>query len=582
MPSARSSLAWRRRFVLSLAGAVGVGSALRLWHLGRQIILGDELHLLHAVLRVPLPKILATYGLTDYCLPLAGFARALLDAGHPVTEWVLRGPVVASGLLTLVALPLAARSWTERRPPAGAPVASVHLVYPWLLALSPALVLYGRIARSYAPATLFAGLAAFAFLAWWRGRGWRYGLVYVLAAALAVYTHLGVAPFVVAPFAVAAGELVLAWRERRKRETPGGPGEALAGRPGWGALVILGLCLTAALASFLVPGWESLSAVLGGKPGLGRLEAATVVGAAFLQAGTSSGVMTLLFWGLAVAGLLKLWRHDGPLAVYTGVLVAAQIAGIVALSPFGLAEPVILNRYLLVGLPLVLFWVAWGLAPADGAGRRGRRGGGSRALRWAAAGVVVAALVATGPLVRPRFAYGSFLHAYDGLGYHASLPVLPPEAVPAVYHRLAEIPLLAPDEALVEYPAYPETRNRSLAAYQDVHRRAVVLAVPVAELGEARLGLRNHVPPRPEEILATRARFLVAHRDLGAEERAVPVPPGRKDPWRAREENLSRRFQAIAPGQIAAWTELWGPPAWDDGRAVVWDLDRVRADPARP
>src|SRR5206468_10578860 len=88
-----------------------------------------------------------------------------------------------------------------------------------LAALSPVLVLYGRIARPYMPVVLCGSAAAAAFLAWWERPRPAMGAAYVVAAALAVWLHLVAAPFVAAPFLFAAGDL--AWRARQARHADG-------------------------------------------------------------------------------------------------------------------------------------------------------------------------------------------------------------------------------------------------------------------------------------------------------------------------------------------------------------------------
>ena len=66
---------------ISAALAFAAGAALRLYRLAPQVLVGDEIHIVRAVAARPFPEILATYGVTDVCLPLAGLARWLSDRG---------------------------------------------------------------------------------------------------------------------------------------------------------------------------------------------------------------------------------------------------------------------------------------------------------------------------------------------------------------------------------------------------------------------------------------------------------------------------------------------------------------------
>lgn len=537
-------------FWISLAAALAAGGFLRLYRLGSQVLLGDELHAVRAVVSVPLPEILVRFSETDVCLPLAGLARLLLDRGRLLSETVFQAPVVAAGILLLVVAPLAVRR-------VAAPGAA--LVFPWLLALSPGLVLWSRIARSYAPAILLAFAAAAAFFAWWRtGRG-RWAAAYAVLGALAVWFSLVVAPVVGAPLLF--GGLRLLGR--------GGAREgARAGGPGWPGLVLAGLGLAGGLACFAVPGWEGLREVLLTKPGGGRVGAAGGVPAVLeLLSGSAWPVLAVVFWLLALRGSVVFARRDRELALFGGVLVGCQVLALAVLPPYGVGNPVILFRYTLVTLPPILLAVAHGFELP-------RR---FRAVGWAAAVLFLGLVLASGPFAQPRFRYSSFLHHEDFVLFHRPLPTLEEERVPAFYRGLFP-GAGAKEEALIEYPTYPEARNRVLHLYQDRHRRPVILATPIPALNDPRLAFRNRVRPPPSVILASRARYLVVHRDLEAEELAVELPPGVGQAWTARQVALSERLRRVARGLARRLTVRWGPPDWQDAHVLVWDLDRVRGE----
>ena len=114
------------------------GAALRLWTLRDQILGGDETHAIRAALNFPLYKILVTYQVTDNCIPLTAFYKLFLLAGSHPTEILFRLPVLLCGLAALLAMPAAFEGWLSH---------GTVLVYRWLLAISPGLVLYSRIAR---------------------------------------------------------------------------------------------------------------------------------------------------------------------------------------------------------------------------------------------------------------------------------------------------------------------------------------------------------------------------------------------------------------------------------------------------
>jgi predicted membrane-bound mannosyltransferase len=228
--------------LLGILVAFLLGAALRLWNLGPQVMSDDELHAVRAALAHPVSEILVTYQKVDNTIPLTAIYRVLLDLGVRLSEWTVRLPVVISGLLLLAVAPV----WAARRLGWG-----TAAVFAFLLAISPGLVFYSRIARSYAPIVLLGFGALAAFETWWRRPGdWRPGAAYVILAALAAWFHLGAAPFVVSPFLFAAVD-ALVRRDRR----------------GFLRLVALGVATVLALLAFLVPAWDTLTVLVKEKKG---------------------------------------------------------------------------------------------------------------------------------------------------------------------------------------------------------------------------------------------------------------------------------------------------------------------------
>lgn len=561
----------RRGWWLLLPFTVGV--VLRLWRLRRQILGGDEVHAVLTALRQPLGTVLTTYFPSDASIPLTALYRLWLVSGGELTEIGLRIPVLLTAVAFLLGLPLVVARGLGRRTAA---------VFAWLTAVSPGLVLYGRIVRSYMPVALWGSLAAVTFWLWWRTGGRRWAALYVLTATLALWFHLVAGPFLVAPFLFAAGDLAL--RELRRRA--GGPSETGAGAaerppPGWRALIGLG-CLTAvAFLTVLVPAADSLLALAADKRIEQSLPAPVVGGALQMAAGTVHGLPAVLFWLVAVGGLVGLVRRRAALALYTLVLVVGHAVGVRVLSPLGLGHPVILFRYHLIALPLVLLWVAAALAGRE---EREATAPGSGTTAWGttlrrltgpARALFVAGLVLAGPFPSWEFLHGSFHHHNDFVAYVLPRPRLVEERVPAIYRRLAsgETP-----GAVLEYPwTLFWNRNQVVPLYQRLHRREVLVAPAEEVLADPRLDLRNTVPPDRDAFAASRARFLVLHLDPGREEARVLTGPGRVGVL-DRMPAERRRLATIAR-RMAGWLEEgWGPPLYRDRWVRVWDLEEVRSE----
>src|SRR5436309_12847366 len=82
-----------------------LGTVLRLWNVRAQILAGDEMHAVRVALVEPLGRILTTYELRDNCIPLTALYQVLLEHGVPLSELVVRLPMLLSGILALLVLP---------------------------------------------------------------------------------------------------------------------------------------------------------------------------------------------------------------------------------------------------------------------------------------------------------------------------------------------------------------------------------------------------------------------------------------------------------------------------------------------
>jgi hypothetical protein len=503
---------------LWLLPPVLAGAILRLWNLRAQVLGDDELHLVRTALTQPVGTILVTYQKVDACIPLSALYAVLVRSGVRLTELGVRLPEVLAGLLLLVLAPL----WADRRLGRGTAVG-----YAWLLAVSPGLVLYSRIARPYMIVILLAFGAVVAFEAWWREGGWRRGAAYAVLAALAFWFHPVAAPLVLAPLVFGA---VLAIRDRKRAP----------------ALAALAAGTMAAFLVFFLPARESFLEVLRAKHQEIHLTPRVFGALAELQAGTAMVIWVVFVWLGAAIGLWKLLKEERRIGALTGVLVLGQVAGLLWISPLGLDAPLIFHRYALVILPWVLLWVA---AAPDGP---------------RPAVVVSLALLLVGPFADRTWWRSSFPHHDDRLAFYVPRP------------KLSDPYRMLGPGAVLEAPWIPVWRvSRAVALYQDAHGREVVTASPDPILADPRLAFRNLVPLAPEAFLSSRARWLVVHRDLGAEEEAIPDPL-----WPPRM-GVGRRFREVFQFEGRRLPRLlrriWGRPDFADDRLVIWDLNRVRA-----
>ncbi|MEP7276191.1 MAG: hypothetical protein ABI812_07545, partial [Betaproteobacteria bacterium] len=258
--------------------AVVAGAYLRLDQIGAQVLVDDEWHAVHQLLRSTPGRMLLDFGYSDYGIPL-GLLAWLESRAFGLSETLMRAPMLICGIVTLIAFPL----YVARR---FAP--ATMAVFAWLLALSPLLVVFSRMARPYAITLLLGWSAHAAFQRFVTAdRGMAAGALYVGAATLATWMHPIVGPFVLAPF-------VLAALDSRRRD-------ALVRRR-LRRVVGLALLTGGAIAALVLPPLFANPISMMLKSGLDSPNVDTMAGVAYAWLGTPHGAVVILCLALAALG----------------------------------------------------------------------------------------------------------------------------------------------------------------------------------------------------------------------------------------------------------------------------------------
>ncbi|MBK7471265.1 MAG: glycosyltransferase family 39 protein [Betaproteobacteria bacterium] len=332
---------------LLLILAVLLGAALRLYQFDSQILLDDEWHAVHQLIARRPAEILLSFGVADYCIPLTLLYWAEA-ASFGLSEFGMRWPMLLSGIAALILLPVYV--WRTLGPRHAIPFA-------FLLAISPALVLYSRIARPYAVTLLLICVAHVAFERYWRGgpRQTVHGTLYGACAVLATWMHLIAGPLAVAPFLYHLVSLL--------REEPARRGARLR------ALLLLGVPTAAGMALLILPPLVADLSALGGKSGADTPSLDTLAGAWHWWIGTGSAALAAAMGLLAALGMPELWRRL-PVARTLLLGIALTLALVLLLRPAWVQNPGTFGRYLLPVIPLLLLAAAAGAVRlADLAGR---------------------------------------------------------------------------------------------------------------------------------------------------------------------------------------------------------------------
>ena len=324
-----------------MVAAAIVGTFLRLDQLLSQVLIDDEWHAIHQMLDHAPRVMFFDFGFADYSIPLG-----ILDwyEAHwwGISEIAMRLPMVACGLATLVVLPL------YIAPRLGSATAAVFAL---LVAISPLLVIFSRMARPYAITLLLAWIAHGAFQRYHASTHGHMlaGLAYGAATTLATWLHPIVALFVLAPMLWALAELA--------REAPA------KRRARWVRLASLAIPTIGSTTVLLLPPLLAHPGSLAAKSGVEMPGVDTLIGVWYAWLGTPSTLVVILCVALAAYGARDVWRALRE--ARTGMLgVALTLAAVMLTRPASSQNALTLARYLLPFLPLLLLCVAAGSVSA--------------------------------------------------------------------------------------------------------------------------------------------------------------------------------------------------------------------------
>ena len=511
------------------------GTALRAWQLDIQILIDDEWHAIHKLLRSGPLDIATHLGYADYSIPLTLYFQQL-QRTIGLSEWEMHVPSLIAGIgLLLVGPRLLARSF--RLP--------VCATWTTLVAISPLLVYHSKIARPYALTSLLTFVAIVSFRSWWLGRRNRDAALYAATAFLAGWLHAITLPFTLMPLVFYGAR-------------------ALYVRDGCSfvALVKLGAITAFALAVVLAPplvvDWTQFSS----KAGRGETSADSLYRGLLMLAGTGVAPVGMFMFAVAGFGWWRVWRRERELAWYVALICGVGTAVVASSGAEWISHPLVLARYLIPVVPFLLLFVAEGVVALVATPRFG--------MGAFAAGAIAVALFATGPIPDqwhyPNQFWGHLRYQFDYDPGHNPYVVASPAPVPAFYAELGKLP--PGTVTLIETPWRLESHFNALSLYQDTHRQKVKigLVTPLCgtydfgEYPEDTPGMKMRWLAHLTAVLRGEtygADYLVVHatsRDVAAN----PPPP-----W------------PDLRGCLPALEAKLGAPIYRDARITVYQLSQL-------
>lgn len=343
-------------FYLAIFVLVAIGSYLRLDQFTLQVLLDDEWHVIHQLLyKTPL-ELYQTFGEADFSIPLALLYWVELKL-FGLSELAMRWPMMLAGISALIIFPFYARNYIDDK---------ATLVFLFLLAISPRLILFSRTARPYTLTLLFSlcAIAAFQRFVESERLSLLAALCYFICALVSTWLHLVSLPLVVAPFLVHGIPALFKrdWEKVRR-------------------IAVLGLVTLCGLLLVLLPPMLGQPEALSARLGVQLPELQTYYGVLFVWMGTASVVVVTIGVVFALAGAGPLWRKL-PMVKSLVVGLGLTLAVILLTRPAWVDNPITLARYLLPAIPLFLLSVAVGISRVS-SGLISRGGGSGKYLSLA-------------------------------------------------------------------------------------------------------------------------------------------------------------------------------------------------------
>jgi hypothetical protein len=517
--------------IAGVALALVLGAWLRTHGLSQQVVQDDEWHAIHKLMASGYPDILRSFGHADHSIPLTLFYKALAGSVG-LDEVNMRIVQVACGIALV-----GAGAWLMWRATLNG---AATVLFAFLLAGAPFLILYSRFARPYAITTLLSVLVLAAIWRWRETRSPALAAAACAMAALSAWLHP-----LSALFPMAALGFLLVTGERR------GATFALGIAAGVAILLPLALPLVSDFASLRVKAADTVP------------NAYTLYRMASLFAGGLPDALTIAVVPVAVFGAWQFFRAQAALGGYLLFTALAPVVAVMFLGASWTHQGHTFGRYVFPVQVIFLGWFAYGaLWLVRAASRRfAPRAEAAAAVALAAGYLALNPAIAQVRTLGPW--YGNLYHHYDYVYEHNRAAQYHAGAIPPRFYRslAAAVPGTLP---VIEAPFTFEAPFNLFAHYARFHRQPELqgflhdLCVGGPWWGEvprdARFRFRNFVYlDDPAAVARTGARYLLLHRDI-----------------------LHGEPFKQADACLAALQRLYGEPIEIDGRLAVFDLHRLK------
>lgn len=560
-----------------------LGAGLRLYMISDQILLDDEWHGMNIVSGKSWTYLFTHFNRRANSIPMNVYRLFLLHT-FGWSEILMRIPPLAAGLVSLIILPALVKKILSPR---------VAIIFAFLFAISPFLVLYSRICRAYSIITLLATIA-FTMLHLWAGTGKRkYAILYLTTGATAIFFHLTSVIIIFAPL----GFLLLLNLFRRKSGTYNAKLKVV---PEISSIIILGISISILSLILILPAFLQNPWWLNVTRETPRITLETLVGFTSLASGTSNQEVCILFWCIFVVGQILLLRKKPLLGIASLLVCLLYFAGLMVARWETINVPIEFTRFCISLFPIIFMSVAFGLdwAVRSIAVREGLKDKHAISIIVLIPAIFIGILFAASPLFSiykspNNFTnHSAFNESYKPLTWDKSyksriVPVtgirMNKENIPGFYDDLAHRKGV---RTIIEYPMYIGNHFNLYYYYQHFHRKRIIAGyVPTLDLGVWPYGdyvygrmYADHILSRVEKpgayrfknmvdmlnidaLTSSPASYIILHKNLYAE----------MFPHLVKNKNLQRPYKPVLYlNQL--YRKSFSRPVFEDSSIIVFKL----------
>jgi len=491
----------KNTFVLLMLLAILLGSFLRLFQIGNQILGSDEWHAINTAGNKTLSYILTHFQASDNSIPMTVFYKFLLST-FGLNELSIRSLQLFSGIICLFIFPFLIQKILSKE---------IAIYYAFLHAISPFFIFYSRFSRPYIIVLLLSFISIACFYLWLKEEKLSYILIYLFAAILAPYFLLISFPTVLFPIFFAF--LILLFQKHNIRFFEKHEKIRLK------SLYIVALCLTIGYAAWIFPALKTSGQILK-KTAKGSIKPETLKGFVILLTGTPNILLILLFILCALYGMYFLSRKNKLVFYYFFPLLFIQILPIIILRPLSIEFSEVFARYMISIFPVFLLMVSVGLNRLNTAFINFLPIKERPKLFFLIPSVFIFSLFIKGPLPSIYRLPNNFMNHpdYQGDYQKKDLNILCSK-IPDFYLELSKTKTV---NSIIEMPYLMNWKGISYHLYQKIHKKRILIGysnyfslVKTPFKRHEKIRLHNFVSiQKPEEISSSQASYLIIHKDV--------------------------------------------------------------------